>query len=97
MDDSLSLSSLICQESEICLDEEVVKEDSFINFKNYDGSEDENLEMLFEREICSGFKRDESLVFGNWVKCARLEAITWILKVSLTPTIFFFFFFIELD
>ncbi|KAK4559836.1 hypothetical protein RGQ29_008854 [Quercus rubra] len=78
MDDSMS--SLLCQESETCLDEELVYGDTFINFKNYDGSEDEHLEILFEREICSGFKRNESLVFGNWVQCARLEAFTWILK-----------------
>ena len=93
MDDSMS--SLLCQESETCLDEELVYGDTFINFKNYDGSEDEHLEILFEREICSGFKRNESLVFGNWVQCARLEAFTWILKVSLTPIssfVFCFFF-----
>ncbi|KAG2699006.1 hypothetical protein I3843_07G172700 [Carya illinoinensis] len=75
-----SFSSLLCQESETRLDEELVEEDTFINFKNYDGYEDEYMEMFFEREIRHGFKRSESLVFGNWVKCARLEAITWILK-----------------
>ncbi|KAE8057066.1 hypothetical protein FH972_013787 [Carpinus fangiana] len=78
MDDSLS--SLLCQESETCLYEEVVDESKFIEFKNYDGSEDEYMEMLFEREICYGFKSNKSLAIGNWLKCARLEAITWILK-----------------
>ncbi|XP_041016642.1 cyclin-D5-1-like [Juglans microcarpa x Juglans regia] len=75
-----SFSSLLCQESETRLDEELVEEDTFINFKNYDGYEDGYMEMFFERETCHGFKRSESLVFGNWVKCARLEAITWILR-----------------
>ena len=88
------MSSLLCQESETCLDEELVYGDTFINFKNYDGSEDEHLEILFEREICSGFKRNESLVFGNWVQCARLEAFTWILKVSLNPISLFVFVFV---
>ncbi|XP_059461505.1 cyclin-D5-1-like [Corylus avellana] len=78
MDDSLS--SLLCQESETCLYEEEVDESKLIEFKNYDGSEDEYMEMLFEREICYGFKRNKSLATGNWLKCARLEAITWILN-----------------
>lgn len=88
MDDSLS--SLLCQESETCLYEEEVDESKLIEFKNYDGSEDEYMEMLFEREICYGFKRNKSLATGNWLKCARLEAITWILNVCLTPFLFFF-------
>jgi hypothetical protein len=96
MDDSLS--SLLCQESENCLYEEVVDESKFIEFKNYDGSEDEYMEMLFEREICYGFKSNQSLAIENWLKCARLEAITWILKVCLTPFLFLFLlYFIEMD
>ncbi|KAF5461934.1 hypothetical protein F2P56_017992 [Juglans regia] len=78
--DDDSISGLLCQESETCLDDELV-EDTFINFTTYDDCEDEYMDTLFEREICYGFKRNESLVFGNWVKRARLETITWILKI----------------
>lgn len=91
MDDSLS--SLLCQESETCLYEEVVDEAKFAEFKNYDGSEDEYMDTLFEREILYGFKRNKPLAIGNSLKFARLEAITWILKVSLTPFLFILFYF----
>ncbi|KAH7523725.1 hypothetical protein FEM48_Zijuj06G0042200 [Ziziphus jujuba var. spinosa] len=80
MDDDF-LPSLLCQESETCLDEEFEDEDTFVNFNtNYTASEEDYVEMLMERETISGFKKDDSWVFGNRLKCARLEAITWILK-----------------
>ncbi|KAK9271361.1 hypothetical protein L1049_026951 [Liquidambar formosana] len=74
---SLSLPSLLCQESETCLDEE-----TFININKYCVSQD-YVEMLLHREISFGYKRqeeEESLEIGNWVKCARLKAITWTLE-----------------
>ncbi|KAJ7966532.1 Cyclin-D5-1 [Quillaja saponaria] len=82
MDDSIS--SLLCQESETCLEEEVVDEDAFIYFKNFDASEDDYVGILIEREINHGFKKNESLVFGNSIRRARLEAISWILKSRAT-------------
>ncbi|KAG8632682.1 hypothetical protein MANES_18G045900v8 [Manihot esculenta] len=79
-----SISELLCQESETCLAEEVVDEDTFIDMTKSCGDfgEEENgyLKMLVEREINFGCKRDQSVSFDNWVKCARLEAIAWILK-----------------
>ncbi|KAG6644350.1 cyclin-D5-1-like [Carya illinoinensis] len=78
--DDDSISGLLCQESETCLDDKLV-EDTFINFTTCDDCEDEYMDTMFEREICYGFNKNESLVFGNWVKRARLEAITWILKI----------------
>ncbi|KAA8537849.1 hypothetical protein F0562_027571 [Nyssa sinensis] len=80
-----SVSTLLCQETETRFDEEV-DEDSFINSTNSSASdteEDEYIEMLLDREIgVIGFKSLQSShdMTGNWIKCARLEAITWILK-----------------
>uniref|UniRef100_A0A5B6YXN1 Putative cyclin-D5-1 n=1 Tax=Davidia involucrata TaxID=16924 RepID=A0A5B6YXN1_DAVIN len=82
---ALSLSSLLCQETETCLDEQV-DEENFINLTNHSASdteEDEYIEMLFDREISViGFKRLESSdnMIGNRIECARLDAITWILN-----------------
>ncbi|XP_024018013.1 cyclin-D5-1 [Morus notabilis] len=75
-----SLSSLHSRESETSLDE-----DSFnISFRQYCTTsveeEEEYVEILMERETEFGFKKDLSFVFGNFVKCHRLEAIAWILK-----------------
>lgn len=84
--DAESISELLCQESETCLEEEVVDEDTFVNIRqSYSDldKEDEHVEILVDREISFGFKRGQSLVFDNWVKCARLEAIAWILKVRV--------------
>ncbi|KAF3446556.1 hypothetical protein FNV43_RR11736 [Rhamnella rubrinervis] len=79
MDDDF-LPSLLCQESDTCLDEE--DEDAFISFTtNFNASEEEYVEMLMERETISEFNKDDTFVFGNRFKCARLEAITWILKI----------------
>ncbi|KDP41628.1 hypothetical protein JCGZ_16035 [Jatropha curcas] len=81
-----SFSGLLCQESETCLEEEevMIDEDAFIDISmSYGGDlgrEEDYLEMLFEREINFRLKRDQSMDIDNWVKCARLEAITWILK-----------------
>lgn len=77
------VSRLLCQENE----EEVVEEvDSYIHLEldDYGVSEDEYVDILIEREMGLGFQRDESLVLGEWIKAARLDAINWILRVSLT-------------
>ncbi|XP_030454504.1 cyclin-D5-1-like [Syzygium oleosum] len=88
MDDSLS--SFLCQESEACLDDGgPVEEDeeAFIDPSDRDdGSGDcclddeEYLQMLFDRETGSGFKRDEGVDPGKRVWPARFEAVSWILK-----------------
>ena len=78
MDGDSSLSDLLCLENETCLVEkkELVDE-------NYIAVYDEEcVQMLFDREMSFGFKKNESLVLSNCLKYARLEAITWILKVS---------------
>ncbi|RDX69674.1 Cyclin-D5-1, partial [Mucuna pruriens] len=79
--DDLS-SSLLCQENETCLEE---LEYPLVESEHDCGvSEDERVGILIEREIVLGFKRDESLVFGDWVKRSRMEAINWILKTRAT-------------
>ena len=72
------VTNLLCLENLTSLEDE----DSFIPWKDYSDSEDEYVGLLFEKEIDFGLKKDESLVFGNWLKRARFDAINWILKVS---------------
>ncbi|EEF52290.1 cyclin-D5-1 [Ricinus communis] len=78
-----SISELLCQESETRLEEQELGDDEAIRngFGDLD-REEEYVEMLVEKEISfSKSKEDQSLsTFDNWVKFARLEAITWILK-----------------
>lgn len=90
--DENSLSGLLCQESETCLDEELVEqEETFCDLKDYGVLDDGYTDMLGEREISFGFKRDDkSLVLGDQIKCARSEAIAWILKVSFKNPVLMF-------
>ncbi|KAI4337052.1 hypothetical protein L6164_015509 [Bauhinia variegata] len=80
MDEDDCVSSLLCHENETFLGDE----DSFIHLRDCSSPEDEYVNILIEREIDLGFKKDESLVFGNWIKRARLDAINWILKKRAT-------------
>ena len=76
MDHDDSLSGLLCPESKTCLDEDsavldVEDEDVYVN-------------TLGDKEISLGFKRgetDKSAMLSDDIKCARLEAIAWILNV----------------
>lgn len=83
--DDLS-SSLLCQESDAYLEEGGDElEYQLVGSRHDCGvSEDEYVGILVEREIVLGFRTDETLVFGDWMKRARMEAINWILKVSPT-------------
>ncbi|KAI4316616.1 hypothetical protein L6164_024580 [Bauhinia variegata] len=76
MDVDHCVSSLLCHENETFLEDE----DSFTHLRDCNMAEDEYLNILIEREIDLGFKKDEPLGFGNWIKHARLDAINWILK-----------------
>ncbi|KAJ4965618.1 hypothetical protein NE237_017467 [Protea cynaroides] len=85
-DSSFSLSSLLCQENEACFDNEV-DEDACLNSSNYVISEndEEFIEMIIERESSFGCKiqgssDDCSIELESWLKCARLDAISWILQ-----------------
>ncbi|KAL0545569.1 hypothetical protein IC582_015456 [Cucumis melo] len=64
-----------------CLDEEIVDEHTFIDIGNPSpAEEDDYVDILLVKETSFGFRKDKSLVLGNWMKCARLDAIAWILK-----------------
>ncbi|KAI4316615.1 hypothetical protein L6164_024580 [Bauhinia variegata] len=80
MDVDHCVSSLLCHENETFLEDE----DSFTHLRDCNMAEDEYLNILIEREIDLGFKKDEPLGFGNWIKHARLDAINWILKTRAT-------------
>ena len=83
-----SISGLLGEERDTttCLgDGDAVTECSYGDYSDRD---DEYVEMLFQKEISFGFQRDQFLAFDNWVKSARLEAISWILKVSIFVTCF---------
>lgn len=88
MDDCV-VSSLVCQENETCLQAED-DSSSLLHFNDHDhrvsSVDDEFVHILIDREIALGFgsEKNQSLVFGNWIKLARLDAINWILKVSPT-------------
>ncbi|KAK7310808.1 hypothetical protein RJT34_08550 [Clitoria ternatea] len=84
MDDDLS-SSLLCQET--CLKEGGEQEDEYPlvhSQQDFGFSEDEHVAVLIEREIAFGFKKDETLVLGDWLKRARMDAINWIIKTRAT-------------
>lgn len=76
-------SSLLCQENETCLDEGG-EELEYPSQHDCGVSEDEYVGILIEKEIALGFKRDETLVFEDCVKRARMEAIDWIFKTRAT-------------
>lgn len=80
MDDD-SFSELLCQETETSLNEELV-DGNFYNLKDYSVLDDEYMKLLDDKEVSFGFKKDKSLVHNEEIRCARLEAIEWILKVS---------------
>ncbi|GFY86004.1 hypothetical protein Acr_04g0007420 [Actinidia rufa] len=76
-------SQLLCQESETCLDEEEVVTDegasvSFSNDSVSEANEDEYVQMLIDRERSES--ESSHISIDEWIKCARLDAITWILK-----------------
>ncbi|KAI3972744.1 hypothetical protein MKX01_019402 [Papaver californicum] len=90
---SLSLSSLICKENEdTCFVEEddddeeeeiKVEVDLLIHINNYkflESEDEEYIKILIKRE--NNYKNHDFSAFitQDWLKCARLDAIKWILK-----------------
>lgn len=78
---SVSLCSLLCQETEQCFDE-----DSFTNLKHKattSETDDEFVEALLRREVSFGIKSPSasSAMIPNWIKSARSEAIAWFLNM----------------
>ncbi|KAF4361325.1 hypothetical protein G4B88_015917 [Cannabis sativa] len=82
--DNDSFSSHLSRESETLLEQKFEDDEGvFINFRNMSPSEEEEhvINLLIE-ETEFVFKKDESLVFGDEVEYARLEAINWIVKTG---------------
>lgn len=93
-----SPSSLLCEEDGSCLKDSVDKD---LDFDPCPLSESDNeyVEMLIERDASSqsnncGVSCDDSLTESEqtWLKCARLEAVNWILNVCVlfSPLILIF-------
>lgn len=61
-----------------------IGDEEFQSKQDYGVSEDEQVGISIEAEIRVGFKKDQTLVFEEWVKRARMDAINWILKVGPT-------------
>ncbi|CAI9766862.1 unnamed protein product [Fraxinus pennsylvanica] len=75
--DLFSLSDLLCEENESCLNERGIKDLGSVS--EFD---DEYIQLLIQRESIfqsdgNGFSIESE---GNWLKCARLEATKWILE-----------------
>ncbi|GLT93580.1 hypothetical protein SLE2022_113690 [Rubroshorea leprosula] len=77
MEHNPSLSDLLCPEREYIV-REVEDAGNFINLPNF--IDDEHVQMLVQREISFGLKNEDSLVLSNQIKCARLNAISWIVR-----------------
>ncbi|KAF1859032.1 hypothetical protein Lal_00000856 [Lupinus albus] len=90
MDDSIS--TLLCQENVTFLEGELGNEEyPLIPLLPDYGvfSEDEYIAILIEREIRFGLKKDESSVFENSIKRARVDAINWIFKTRTALGFYF--------
>ena len=92
-DESLSPGDLFCYEDflgELAVADE---DDTYIDItRTYVGdpdTEDEYLTLLANREPHQGFNANETLVLDASFRTARLEAITWILRVSVSWFLFF--------
>ncbi|KAM7277562.1 hypothetical protein ACFE04_004696 [Oxalis oulophora] len=75
-----SLMGLICEENESCFSEDLVNEDYSFDEDNIN-SENEYVGILIQREIHFGVKKYHSSDFDKWVKPARLDALSWFLKM----------------
>ncbi|XP_031478844.1 cyclin-D5-2-like isoform X1 [Nymphaea colorata] len=82
--DAVSLSILLCGESESCLND-CDGDDEFVAFLlrgvDFSETEDEFIGFMVEKEG-TFLKSQDCVVINdeNWMKCARLEAIRWIKK-----------------
>lgn len=76
-----SLSTqLLCLETETCLNKADEEETFVCSAQGIE--EDEYVQMLLRREINGGESEPPRVSIEDWIKCARLDAISWILKVS---------------
>lgn len=87
-DSSMPLSSLLCQEDDSCFDQLNDDKDSNFNPSTISDHDVEYIEMLIQSETnFQSNSSDESSCHYSikndktWFKCARLDAIQWILNV----------------
>ncbi|KAL7141500.1 hypothetical protein ABFS83_08G057400 [Erythranthe nasuta] len=87
MDDSENpWPSLLCEEEDSCLTEQYsFKSDGNFDFCSVSESESEYVEMLIEKETIFEPNSDESSLGsdGIWLKCARRDAVKWILHTRV--------------
>lgn len=94
--ESLSPNDLLCHEdfrAELSVADE---DDTYIDIsRTYvgdpDTEEEEYLALLANQEPHRGFDANDTLVTDSWFRNARLEAITWILRVGVSFFIPLFF------
>ncbi|KAI3451929.1 hypothetical protein Pfo_008594 [Paulownia fortunei] len=80
MEDSEN-SCLLCKEDESCLKEQYVYKDENLDFCSVSESDSEYIEMLIQKETIFQSNSNNSSVKSDrsWLKCARRDAIRWIL------------------
>lgn len=82
-DSENSLPSLLCKEDESCLEELYHYKDEDLDFCSVSESDSEYIEMLIQKETIFQSNGYNSSVKSErcWWKCARRDAIKWILDV----------------
>ncbi|KAL3603764.1 hypothetical protein D5086_004623 [Populus alba] len=94
--ESLSPNDLLCQEDFRAGLSVADEDDTYIDLsRTYvgdpDTEEEEYLALLANQEPHRGFDANDTLVTDSWFRNARLEAITWILRVGTRKTFGFHF------
>ncbi|KAI3462690.1 hypothetical protein Pfo_019353 [Paulownia fortunei] len=82
MESETSLPNLLCEEDISSLNKLSDEKDENLDFCSVSESDCEFIERLFQRETNFRSNRDDNLVRSerSWLKCARSEAVKWILE-----------------
>ncbi|KAL0450165.1 UNVERIFIED_CONTAM: Cyclin-D5-1 [Sesamum latifolium] len=81
-DSENSLPSLLCREDESCLNEQYHHKDESLGFCSVSESDSEYIEMLIQKEAVFQSIADNPSQRSerSWLKCARGDAVKWILE-----------------
>ncbi|KAL0343500.1 UNVERIFIED_CONTAM: Cyclin-D5-3 [Sesamum angustifolium] len=81
-DSENSLPSLLCREDESCLNEQYHRKDEHLGFCSVSESDSEYIEMLIQKEAAFQSTADSPSEKSerSWLKCARGDAVKWILE-----------------
>ncbi|KAL0377901.1 UNVERIFIED_CONTAM: Retrovirus-related Pol polyprotein from transposon RE1 [Sesamum radiatum] len=81
-DSENSLPSLLCREDESCLNEQYHHKDENLGFCSVSESDSEYIEMLIQKEAVFQSTADNlsEKKERSWLKCARGDAVKWILE-----------------